>query len=211
MKASKRSFSFSHDLEGLVALREHVLKKTGVSSLEGVTVNMEPTSGVWEVTANFLRVEGAKVFFTPPGVVSSQRKANSRYAKTDRIDARTLAAIPDTLPERMVRVTRTEGRIRSLRSLISQRERLLKEATSWKNRLTAELELVWRPLLVEIDGQRQLSQLGRCFFKRFGEPAQVRKLGHTRFVAWCKKHAHGSTNPDLFETFWQGSLRLQRC
>jgi transposase len=203
----KGSFSFSHDVEGLSALRDWVVKKTKGSSLNGATVNMEPTSGVWEVAANFLRTEGAEVFFTPPGVVSCQRKANSRYAKTDRIDAQTLATISETLPDRMVRVREIEKRIRTLRSLVLQRERLVGDTTRWKNRLISELEVVWQPLLLELKGGERFCELSRCFFKRFSEPARVVRVGRKRFMAWCKRHAHGNTSAELPETLWQGSVK----
>jgi len=204
---NKGSFSFSHDMEGFSALREWIVNKTQGSSLAGVTVNMEPTSGVWEVVANLLRAEGGEVFFTPPGVVSCQRKVDSRYAKTDRIDAHTLAAISETLPERMVRVRQVDERIRALRSLVSQRERLVEDAARWKNRLISELEVVWQPLLVQLKQAERFCELSRCFFKQFSEPSRAVKLGRKRFIGWCERHTHGNTSAELPETLWQGSCK----
>ena len=66
----KKAWAFSHDLDGLQALRDRVLKQTGAASLEGVAVNLEPTSGVWETVGAFLKSQGAEVYFTRPDVVS---------------------------------------------------------------------------------------------------------------------------------------------
>lgn len=203
----KTPFAFSHDREGFFALHDHILKQTGASSLDGIAVNMEPTSGVWEPLAGFLRTQGADVFFTRTDVVSALRKAYSRHAKTDRIDARTLAGIPWSFPEKLVATVPIEVRIRKLRELSAQRQRIVEDTTRWKNRLVAKLEAVWNPLLIHLDDAERFCQLARAFFKRFADPRKAVRLGRQAFRKWCKKNAHGNTNPDLFETFWNGAVK----
>jgi transposase len=205
--ASPKSFAFAHDREGFVALRQYMLKRIDGASLDGVVVNMEPTSGVWEVVAGFLRAHGADVYFTRTDVVSQLRKVHSKFAKTDRIDAHTLATMPRSFPERLVPVADLEPRIRTLRQLSAQRHRLVEDATRWKNRLVAKLEFVWTPLLGRLKSEERFSQLLRAFFRHFTRPRDVAHLGHDRFLAWCRTHAHGNTDPDRFETLWQGALQ----
>jgi len=161
--APKRAFSFSHDLEGLEALGARIMKQTGRASLEGVTVNMEPTSGVWEVVAGFLRTRGANVYFTRPDVVSQLRKVHSKFAKTDRIDARTLAGIPASFPERLVPIVEVEPRVRTLRDLSAQRQRLVEDVTRWRNRFSAKVEVVWSSLLVNLGDEQRFCVLTRAF------------------------------------------------
>jgi transposase len=203
----KRAFSFSHDREGFFALRDYVLKQAGAASLDEIAVNMEPTSGVWEPLAGFLRTQGADVFFTRTDVVAALRKAYSRHAKTDRIDARTLAGIPWSFPEKLVPTVPVEVRIRKLRALSAQRQRIVEDTTRWKNRLVAKLEAVWNPLLIHLDDAERFCQLARAFFKRFADPRKAVRLGRQAFLNWCKKNAHGNTSPDLFETFWNGAVK----
>jgi len=169
-------------------------------------VNLEPTSGVWETVAGFLRAQGAEVFFTRTDVVSALRKVHSKFAKTDRIDARTLAGIPRSFPERLVPVVEVEERIGTLHQLSAQRQRLVEDQTAWKNRLVAKLETAWGPLLRLLNNEQRFSQLACAFFKRFIRPAQIVAGGRERFLAWGKTHAHANTDPDTLETFWQGAV-----
>jgi len=204
--ARSKPVSFSHDRDGFLALRDRLREQTGAASLKGVTVNLEPTSGVWETVAGFLRAQGAEVFFTRTDVVSALRKVHSKFAKTDRIDARTLAGIPRSFPERLVPVVEVEERIRTLRQLSAQRQRLVEDQTAWKNRLVAKLETAWGPLMCSLNKEQRFSQLACAFFKRFARPAKVVACGRERFLAWCKTQAHAHTDPDTFETFWQGAV-----
>ena len=204
--ARSKPVSFSHDREGFLALRDRLLEQAGAASLKGVTVNLEPTSGVWETVAGFLRAQGADVFFTRTDVVSALRKVHSKFAKTDRIDARTLAGIPRSFPERLVPVVEVEARIGTLRQLSAQRQRLVEDQTAWKNRLVAKLETAWGPLMCSLNKEQRFSQLACTFFKRFARPAQVVALGRERFLSWCQTHAHANTDPHTFETFWQGAV-----
>lgn len=207
VSSDKRAFAFSHDLKGFGALRDYLMRRTGGESLKNLTVNMEPTSGAWEVLSAFLRSEGASVYFTRTDVVSALRKVHSKFAKTDRIDARTLASVPFSFPERLIEVVAVEGRIRKLRGLSSQRQRLVEDTTRWKNRFVAKIETVWMPLLADLDDSQRLCNLVRAFFKRFSDPRKVRRYGRERFEKWCAKSAHGNTSPKVFEILWQGALR----
>jgi len=205
--ARKRAFSFAHDRQGFQALRDHLLRETGKASLGGVTVNMEPTSGVWEGVAAYLRAQGATVCFTRTDVVAALRKAHSRHAKSDRIDARTLAAIPQTFPEKLIETTTVPTRVRRLRQLSDQRHRLVEDVTRWKYRLVAKLEPVWNPLLVLLENEQRFCRLARAFFKRFTDPRKVVAMGREKFLAWCRGKAHGNTAAALFDTFWKGATR----
>ena len=201
----KRAWAFSHDLDGFEALRDRILKQTGAASLEGVTVNLEPTSGVWETVGAFLKSQGAEVYFTRPDVVSQLRKVHSKFAKTDRIDARTLAGVPFSFPERLIPVVNVERRVRVLRNLSGQRQRLVEDLTRWKNRFTAKVEVVWTALLAQLADEQRFCALGRAFFTTFTDPRKVMRYGRERFTTWCRKKAHGNTDPNLADTLWQGA------
>ncbi len=201
----KRAWAFSHDLDGFEALRDLVLKQTGAASLEGVTVNMEPTSGVWETVGAFFKSQGAQVYFTRPDVVSQLRKVHSKFAKTDRIDARTLAGVPFSFPERLIPIVKVEARLRVLRSLSSQRQRLVEDLTRYKNRFTAKAEVVWTALLAQLEGEHRFCALGRACFAKCRDPRKVVRYGRERFTTWCSKNAHGNTACELADKLWQGA------
>jgi len=205
--SSKKAFSFSHDLEGFCTLSDHIREHVVGTGLEGVAVNVEPTSGVWEPMAAFLKSRGADVYFTRTDVVSALRKVHSKFAKTDRIDARTLASIPFSFPDKLIRVVRLEPRIRVMRELSAQRQRLVEDATRWKNRFVSKAEGVWGTVLTRINDQQRFCALARAFFKRFNDPRKVVRYGQNRFKEWCGKHAHGNTAAELFDALWQGSVK----
>jgi len=200
-----RSFSFAHTCEGLRALEVHILKATGETSLEHVGVNMEATTGVWQTVAQYFYQRGAQVFCTRTDVVSAARKTHSKFAKSDRIDARTLAGVPWNFPERLNPYVPREERINRLRALSNQQHRLAGEITRWKNRILAQLEPIWQPLLARLAEAQRFSPLARRFFGRFARPSDLMTHGRVRFSRWFERHAHGNTDEGLEEIFWNGA------
>jgi len=198
--APAKGFSFPHDEEGFRALQERIQCLRGSDSLQGVAIVMEPTSGAWRDVAAFFNPLGASVFFVRTDVVSAVRKTQSRFAKTDRIDAAALASMPWTFPGRLVPVLSDEGRLRKLRELSAQRFRLVEECTRWKNRLLAHLESVWRPLVIQLPQGVSLSQSLLLFWEKFPHPQDFMEYGAKRFHRWFEQHAHGSLSPNVEET-----------
>lgn len=209
-RSANGSFAFAHDLEGFTSLLDYLRRQTGADAPRGMRINLEPTGGVWETLAAFLDRQGAEVFFTRTDLVAALRKAQEKYGKTDRLDARTLSAIPWSMPERMIRYVPPEPRIHALRELSAQRQRLAEEIARWKNRLLAKLGVVWQPLLAMLDDEQRLGKLTRAFFKKFADPRQVVKYGVRRLETWFGKNAHGNTSRKLLETLWDGAGKTAR-
>jgi len=203
--APGRAWPVTHDLPGLDALCARIRQQTGRDSLEGVLVNMEPTSGAWPVVAAYLGLQGAEVCLTRTDLTSQWRKVHSRYRKTDRIDARTLANVPLSFPEHVWPVRSVSEPIRVLRELSAQRQRFVEEIIRWKNRFVALVEPVWTGLLAVLLESQRFSEVGRAFFRRFANPCEVERYGRARFAAWYAKHAHGLTDPSLLETLWKAA------
>jgi len=206
--APKKAFAFSHDLDGFRSLCDYIGRQTGTGSVEGVTVNFEPTGGVWETLGLFLKKQGADVYFTRPDVVSQMRKVHSRFAKSDRIDAYALARIAFSFPDRLIPLVEIESRVRALRSLSAQRRRIVDNTSQWKNRLTSKLEVVWATMLAKLDKDQRFCGLARAFFVKFVDPRSVTRYGRQRFYTWCGKTAHGNTDPQLFDTLWHGACKV---
>jgi len=205
--APKRAFGFSHDLDGFNSLCDYILKQTGAASLEGVTVNLEPTSGAWEVLGLFLNKQGADCYFTRPDVVSQMRKVLSRFAKSDRIDAHTLSSIALSFPERMIAIVEVEPRIRTLRTFSAQRYRMVEETTRWKHRFAAKLDFVWSGLLANLNKGHRFCGLARAFFLKFTDPRAALRYGRRNFYKWCANNTHSTTDPQLFDTLWEGAAK----
>jgi len=202
-----KSFSFSHDLPGFNDLCNYVKRQTGKDSLEGIGVNFEPTGGVWEVIGAYLQKQGAKVFYTRPDVVSAIRKAQSKFVKSNRIDAKTLASLHSSMPERLIPFEQIEERIKTLRMLSNQHRKIVDEIIVWKNRFVAKVESSWGHILAEVEDDQKYCKIVREFFKKFPCPHQVIKYGKGRFADWYAKNAHGNTTSALMEALWRGAVK----
>jgi len=202
---ARRAWRVTHDRAGLEGLCGRIRQATGQDSLEGVLVNMEPTSGTWPGVAAYLAAQGAQVCLTRTDLVSQWRKVHSRFRKTDRIDARTLAEVPVSFPEHVWPVRPVPEPVRLLRELSAQRQRLVEEIIRWKNRFLAVVEPVWTGLLAALLESQRFSAVGRAFFRRFANPCAVLRYGRTRFSAWYAREAHGLTDPKLLDVLWKAA------
>lgn len=200
-----RAWPVTHDLAGLEGLCGRLRQQTGRESLAGVLVNMEPTSGVWPVVAAYVGLHGAEVCLTRTDLTSQWRKVHSRYRKTDRIDAQTLASVPLSFPERVWPVRPVPPPIRLLRELSAQRQRFVEEIIRWKNRFLAVVEPVWSRLVAALSESQRFSAVVRAFFRRFANPCEALRYGRVRFSAWYAKHAHGLTDPALLGALWKAA------
>ncbi len=202
---TNRAFSFSHDADGFMALRDYILKKIKAENFEHVALNMEPT-GPWRDLCSFFQKLGADVYFTRTDVVAAIRKAYSRYAKTDKIDSAVLADLPWTMPKRMIYFHERNSEIEVLSQHNTHRFQIVKDTSRWKNRILARLELVWKPLLVSLKKDSCLT-ISMCkFWKEFPHPADLMKRGKKRFHTWFIKNMHGSVLLDMEEMIWNCGL-----
>ena len=206
VRTPKKAYSFPHSLEGFTSVKDYVLKVTKKDSLDGVGVLMEPTGEVWRDVAQFFHLQGASVFYVRNDAVSALRKAQHRFAKTDRIDAKVLAGIPWSLPYRMIPYAPMQERIRVLRDLSNHRATLVKEISRWKNRFKALMESSWKILLVSLPNELVFSQSMRAFWKRYPHPAYVVRSGRKRFHNWCEKNLHKRVIENLEEKIFNAAL-----
>jgi len=211
---TKKTLSFCHDVEGFEALFDNIRHILGTDDLKHVSLVMEPTGNAWCDVANYFIPKGASAFFVRTDVISALRKAQSRFAKTDRIDARTLASMPWTLPERLIPIQIGQGALRILRELSTQRFRIVQECTRWKNRLLSHLEIVWQPLLVQLPKAISLSKSMLLFWEKFPHPQDLVSYGAKRFHRWFEQHAHAGLSKKTEETILcfaakAANLRLQ--
>ena len=70
-----------------------------LSQADSAEVFLEPTGNMWRPLAAVLITAGYKVYLVSTVEASRLRKALSRHAKSDRIDAETLARLPLVNPE----------------------------------------------------------------------------------------------------------------
>jgi transposase len=209
LSMSNHVFSFAHDADGFMALRDYILKKIKADTFENVALNMEPT-GPWRDLCSYFQNLGAEIYFTRTDVVAALRKAYSRFVKTDKIDSSILAGLPWSMPQRMIPYYQREPQIEVLFQYNTNRFQFVKELSSWKNRLHACLEHVWKPLLVSLKKDAALTLSMRKFWKEFPHPADLMKRGRKRFHTWYVKNMHRRVKSKTEEDIWDSGLNAIR-
>lgn len=122
-----RPWQLANDSRGIDQLRRELMR------LEPMLVVLEATGGFEARAAEALRTAGLKVAVVNPRQVRDFARAMGRLAKTDRIDAETLALFAERVrPEPNQPTSESE---QALDELLSRRRQLVEMLTQEKNRL----------------------------------------------------------------------------
>ena len=125
-------FSFRTTLQGLVTLEERIFK-------DGSTpiVVFEPMGLAWLIVAAYLRARhpNCRLVKAKGQKVAALRRYLRGTAKSDRIDALTLAKMPFIDPEQLGEVYLPPAEVNALQRLTRQRQRLGAEVVARKNRI----------------------------------------------------------------------------
>ena len=125
-------FSFRTTLQGLATLEEHIFR-------DGSTpiVVFEPMGLAWLIVAAYLRARhpGCRLVKAKGQKVAALRRYLRGSAKSDRIDAITLAKMPFIDPEQLAEVYLPPAEVHALQRLTRQRQRLEGEVVARKNRI----------------------------------------------------------------------------
>jgi transposase len=120
-------------LESLSALEQAAL--VGAPPETQLSVVMEPTGAAWLPVAVYFIRRGHLVYRVSPAKASDLRKFLVRHAKTNSIDALTLAKIPFIDHKALIPLELAEGAAASLRRRVRVTNRLRDQATRHKTRI----------------------------------------------------------------------------
>jgi transposase len=125
-------FSFRTTLQGLATLEERIFKD-GSNPI----VVFEPMGLAWLIVAAYLRARNpnCRLVKAKGQKVAALRRYLRRTAKSDRIDALTLAKMPFIDPEQLGEVYLPPAEVNALQRLTRQRQRLEAEAVGRKTRI----------------------------------------------------------------------------
>lgn|SRR5512145_14417 len=104
---------------------------------------LEATGIAWYTVGSYLVQRGVIVYRVNGQETAAQRKVYQRRAKSDRIDARVLARMYLTIPERLHPVYLPDADHLSLQRACRELNRLSQLSTASKNRLKATDNLAW--------------------------------------------------------------------
>ena len=175
---ASRPTSIDVSLEGFLKLRDLAFNGSDRCATHVV---MEPTGNVWLPLAAFLMAEGVPVVISNPRKVSDFRKVLRRYVKTDVVDADAMARLTQVDPKRSHVFEMPSVDVLSLRRVVKERDRFVRDATARKLRIGSAMQLA-NPRLMGCFGEEKFSTTARVMFRDFVDPFSVVRLGEKRFT-----------------------------
>jgi transposase len=127
---------------------ERVIQAAQADAPEEVRVVavLEATGMSWFTVGSYLERQGVEVYRVSGQKTADQRRVYNRYAKADRIDARVLARLFLTVPDRLHRLWIPTGSHLALQRACRERARLKQQIAAIKNRLLATDNFAWLDL-----------------------------------------------------------------
>lgn len=186
---------FRPDRSGVAGLLQAVREKAPGAECHFF---VEASGTYWYAPCAQLRDCGQVVHLINTSYVKAQRRASSRYAKSDAKDAEALARAPLNMGEKAYHPADIpEGPRLNLRLLCRQRHTLQEDATAIKLRVLAWLGLS-TPGLTEVLGS-DLSAMDRDFIRRYPVVARILKLGPAPLQQFLERRSDGDLDPDLVQ------------
>lgn len=177
-------FRCGHSYEDLDELLERV--QVGLGPGVKLRFVMEPTDTAWVPVASFLQAKGHDVYLVKSEMVKDQRRVLKKHAKTDQIDAVTLAKIPWILPETLHRLLPAQSRLESLRRRVRQAYKLTQSITRRQRRISATVRLA---LPVGLDKLDLFSTAGQALCTGCLDPHGVIQMGLDRLEGALQRQA----------------------
>lgn len=154
---------------------------------------LEATGMSWFTVGTYLDRKGVEVYRVNGQQTADQRRVYHRHAKCDRIDARVLARLYLTVPERLHRVYLPNGSQLELQRSCRELARLTSQIAAIKNRLLATDNLAWLGLQ---DTLPPYQAAGRWIRTHWYNPWRVIEAGETHIAqAWNAHNPDQATDP----------------
>lgn len=137
---------------------------------------MEPTGMAWFPIAAYLDRQQVPVYLVSGQQVKDFRRFLKKHAKSDRVDARILAKLPQVNPEGIHRLRIPDAETLACQRACREMDRLSRQMTAIGNRLEAIDGFAW-PGLRDLVFPDHLSMAARWFRQHWYTPQQVLEAG----------------------------------
>lgn len=137
---------------------------------------MEPTGMAWFPIASYLLRKEVTVYLVSGQQVKDFRRFLKKHAKSDRVDARILAQLPQVNPEGIHPLRIADASTLACQRACREMSRLSKQITALSNRLGAIDGFAW-PGLHDLVFSDHLSPAARWFRQHWYSPQQVLAAG----------------------------------
>jgi transposase len=172
-------------------------------------VVMEPTGAAWLPVAVFFARRGHLVYRVSSGKAADLRKFLSRHAKTNTIDAQTLARVPIVDPGGLVALELPEGAAAALGRRVRAADRLTEQATARKVRLRELARQVMPMIDAAVTGE--LTKGDVAVLERYGDPRAMVRAGKarlTKLIGAASRGHHGADRADAWLAVATAALDL---
>jgi len=199
------SFSFENSHEGY----EHLLSRVNKHVAEGeeteVHFIMEPTGLAWMPLSCFLVIRGHRVFRVSTQKSSDFRKFLSKHTKSDRVDTRALAQLPEVDREALYELYLPTTDLGTLSRNSKHMAKLIQEAGRHKQRIQSIFAMV-NPGVLKAFGEEKFSIAGRTLYRDFTDPFKIIGMGKEVFFREFRQGAGKEVKEEILEKIYQTSV-----
>jgi transposase len=189
---------------GFAALEDAAL--TGAEPDVRLEIVIEPTGAAWLPVAVWFTRRGHTVFRVSTQKAHDLRRFLSRHAKSNSIDAHTLARLPLIDPDGLYPVHLPDTTAKAaLDRRVRASARLSDEIGQHKRRLI-ELARQAMPTIATALTPK-LSRADLAVLERYGDPRRLATLRRDRLVALIAKTSHGHGDPDVKANAFRAAAR----
>jgi len=181
------------------SMDEMVATLCGGALPEEVMFISEPTGTIWHSVESYLSSRGYGFFLVSPQKTHDLRRFYKRHAKTDTIDAYTLAKMALVHPEGLFRPSTMEPLWHNLRRGAKKEAKIARLIGDYKRTIQAKAEIALPGISSVVDEVD--SPLAKCLYTKYLDPRKAVKLGKARLERSLGKAAGYSEK--LFSEIWR--------
>ena len=199
------SFSFDGSYEGYEYLLKRVYRHVAEGEEAELHFIMEPTGLAWMPLSCFLVIRGHKVYRASTQKSSDFRKFLSKYTKSDRVDTRALARLPEVDIKRMYELYLPTTDLGTLSRKSKHMAKLIDEAGRHKQRIQSLFVMV-NPGVLKAFGEEKFSIAGRTLYRYFTDPFKIVGMGKDEFFREFVQRAGKAVKDEILQTIYQASI-----
>lgn len=184
---------------------EEMLERVQVGMEPGTELRfiMEPTGTAWMPVAAFLQEKGFAVYLVKGELVKDQRKVLKKHAKTDQLDATTLASLFWVVPKALHRLRSLDPQMENLRRRVKRAHKLSTAVSNRKKRIEACVHLGLPAGLEELE---LCSAAGRVLCLGYLNPWEVQAMGLNSLTVAVQRAAGVKAGQEAADIWYQASV-----
>ena len=199
------SFSFDTDYEGYEYLLKRVYRCVAKEEETEIHFIMEPTGLAWMPLSCFLVTRGHIVYRVSTQKSSDFRKFLNKHTKTDKVDTRALAVLPEMDSKGIYRLYLPTADLGTLSRKSKHMAKLTKEASMHKLRIQSICRML-NPNVLKAFGEEKFSVPARTLYRHFANPFKIGTMRQEGFFEGFRKLQGTDVSNEVLEKIYQASV-----